>query len=211
VDVLADGVSVLPEALRELDYPAALLEAIPAFPSGYLQYYYSHGQKVREALEKPTTRGEDCLDIEAGILKEYADESLCRVPESLSKRGGANYSTAAISLIDSMENDRGDIHIVDVRNQGAYSFMGYNDVVEVACTVDRSGLRPVSLGKFDDAYITGMMQAVKAYEKLAVKAALTGDRRHALAALMVHPLIGDYEKASAALDEMWVANAPRLG
>jgi 6-phospho-beta-glucosidase len=220
VDVLADGVSVMPEALRltaekheadsENGFPAAILEAIPAIPSYYLQHFYFHDKKVREALAKPTTRGEDCLAIEEGILKEYADETLCRVPESLSKRGGANYSTAAISLIDSMENDRNDIHIVDVRNQGAYPFMEHDDVVEVACAVNRSGVRPVALGTFGDDYIIGLMRAVKAYEKLAVKAALTGEKKHALAALMVHPLIGGhgYEKASAALEEMWAVNAP---
>jgi 6-phospho-beta-glucosidase len=45
------------------------------------------------------------------------------------------------------------------------------------------------------------MQAVKAYEKLTVKAAIGGNRADALAALMIHPLIGDYHKALAVLDE----------
>jgi 6-phospho-beta-glucosidase len=54
------------------------------------------------------------------------------------------------------------------------------------------------------------MQAVKAFEKLTVKAAINGSRKDAIAALMVHPLIGDYKKAKAAFDEMALANADYL-
>jgi len=54
------------------------------------------------------------------------------------------------------------------------------------------------------------MRVVKAYEKLTVRAAVNGNRADALAALMVHPLIGDYNKAIAALDEMVKANADYL-
>ncbi|GAB1483304.1 hypothetical protein MASR2M78_21200 [Treponema sp.] len=54
------------------------------------------------------------------------------------------------------------------------------------------------------------MKAVKSYEKLAAKAALEGDRAAALGALLVHPLIGDYDAASAALDEMLELNRAYL-
>jgi 6-phospho-beta-glucosidase len=57
-----------------------------------------------------------------------------------------------------------------------------------------------------DGFIVGLMRAVKAYEKLTVKAALNGSRGDALAALLAHPLVGDYEKAKGALDEMLEAN-----
>jgi 6-phospho-beta-glucosidase len=54
------------------------------------------------------------------------------------------------------------------------------------------------------------MQAVKAYEKLTVSAAVNGSRKDAIAALMVHPLIGDFKKARAVLDEMAIANKEYL-
>ena len=59
---------------------------------------------------------------------------------------------------------------------------------------------------FNDIYIIGLMKAVKAYEKLAAKAGISGDYSSALAALMVHPLIGDYYKAKNVLDDMLEAN-----
>jgi len=215
-DVFVDGVSVMPELLKQaadeykkgstegyLTAPPALLKSVPAFPCSYINYYYFRDKKIKEFQDKPETRGEECLVNEAEVLKEYADETLCNVPESLKKRGGANYSTAAVSLIDSIENDLNSIHVLNVRNEGAYPFMAYEDIVETACVVNRSGIRPVSYGTFEQPYITGLMQAVKAYEKLAIKAAVTKDKSYALAALMVHPLVGDYDKAQAALDGMW--------
>jgi len=84
--------------------------------------------------------------------------------------------------------------------------MDADDVVETKCIVGSRGAAPLKLGDFKDMYIIGMMQAVKAYEKLTVKAALEGDRNAALAALMVNPLVGDYHRSRGVLDEMLEAN-----
>jgi len=43
-----------------------------------------------------------------------------------------------------------------------------------------------------------------------VRAALDGDRDAALAALMIHPLIGDYHVAAPVLEEMLEANREYL-
>jgi 6-phospho-beta-glucosidase len=85
--------------------------------------------------------------------------------------------------------------------------MANDDVVEIKCRGGRGGPVPVAVHGLDSPYIVGMMQALKAYEKLTVRAALNGSRSEALAALMIHPLIGDYRKAKAALDEMIRENA----
>jgi 6-phospho-beta-glucosidase len=112
--------------------------------------------------------------------------------------------------MDAMENDKGEIHVVDVKNQGACAFMDPDDVVEIKCRVDKNGATPLPIPPLDNPHIVGLMRAVKAYEKLAVKAGLTGDRSAAVEALLVHPLIGDYPRAQAALDEMLAANRAYL-
>jgi 6-phospho-beta-glucosidase len=83
--------------------------------------------------------------------------------------------------------------------------MDPDDVVEVKCKVGRDGVAPLPVTVYND-YVAGMMRAVKAYERLTVKAAIHGDRDAALAALMVHPLIGDYDKAAPMLNEMLEIN-----
>ena len=187
-------------------YDETLLKAVPGLPIGYLNYYYFRDEQVKKCKEAEKTRGEICMEIEAELLEMYKDVNLKEKPKALDKRGGALYSEAAVSLIDAMENDKNEIHIVDVKNDGAYGFMDRDDVVETKCIINGAGAKPVKLEKFDDLYIIGLMRAVKAYEKLAVKAGLEGNYNAALAALMVHPLIGDYHRAKGALDEMLEAN-----
>jgi len=50
--------------------------------------------------------------------------------------------------------------------------------------------------------IRGLLQHVKAYEELAVEAAVRGSRRQAILALTNHPLVGDAELAVQLADEI---------
>jgi 6-phospho-beta-glucosidase len=156
------------------------------------------------------TRGEVCVELEEALLEKYRNPDLKEKPKELEKRGGALYSTAAVSVVDAIENDKNEYHVVNVKNKGAIPFMADNDVVEIKCVVNRSGMKPVPVSDPGIPYIKGMMQAVKAYEKLTVKAAVNGGRADAIAALMVHPLIGDFDKIKPLLDEMFEANAQYL-
>ena len=83
--------------------------------------------------------------------------------------------------------------------------MDDTDVVEVLCRLGKAGIVPQPVKVYNE-YVVGLMRAVKAYEKLTVKAALEGDRDIALAALMAHPLVGDIAKALPMLEEMLEAN-----
>lgn len=214
----ADGKNIIQEKLKgdiefaklknltETNRDDLLLRATGGIPVGYLDYYYFRDKKIQECKEKEKTRGEECKIIEEELLELYSQPQLNEKPKQLEQRGGAYYSTAAISLIDAIENDKNEYHVVDVKNNGALDFMDKDDVVEIKCLVNKNGATPVKVENFQNQYIIGLMRAVKAYEKLTVKAGLTGDYEAALAALMVHPLIGDYVKAKGVLDEMLEAN-----
>lgn len=214
----ADGKNIIQEKLKgdiefaklknltETNRDDLLLRATGGIPVGYLDYYYFRDKKIQECKEKERTRGEECKIIEEELLELYSQPQLNEKPKQLEQRGGAYYSTAAISLIDAIENDKNEYHVVDVKNNGALDFMDKDDVVEIKCLVNKNGATPVKVENFQNQYIIGLMRAVKAYEKLTVKAGLTGDYEAALAALMVHPLIGDYVKAKGVLDEMLEAN-----
>ena len=193
----------------EFAYDDELLAAIPAIPSSYLTYFYLRDRQLQKCLHAEKTRGETCVEIEEALMRQYSDPALADKPKELAQRGGALYSTAAVSVVDAIENDKNEYHVVNVKNNGAVPFMDNDDVLELKCLVNRNGAAPLSVST-DIPYIKGMMQAVKAYEKLAVRAAVTESRADALAALMVHPLIGDYDRAQAALTDMIEANAAYL-
>ncbi len=183
-----------------------------AIPCGYLEYFYGRTRKLNELLEKATskTRGEECIEIENELLDIYADEDLHIKPEVLNKRGGALYSEAAVSLINAIENDLNEIHVVNLKNLGALPWMEYDDVVEIPTKITREGFHPCPVEHFNNAHIQDMMRTVKAYEKHTVNAALTGDKDEALYALAINPLIGDVEVAKKCLDEMLESNRKYL-
>ena len=193
-----------------MDYDDELIQSLPGIPSSYLSYYYLRDRQLEKCLNAEKTRGEICLELEKSLMEQYKNPLLDEKPKELAERGGALYSTAAVSVVDAIENDRNEYHVVNVKNSGAIPFMEDDDVVETRCLVNRKGAEPVKVSEFDSPFIKGLMQVVKAYEKLTVKAAIDGNRADALAALMVHPLIGDYNKALAVLDEMIKANAKYL-
>ncbi len=195
-----------PANLPQIDFEPELLQELGAIPCSYLTYYYYRERALAHLKEEPKTRGEICLEIEAELLKLYQQPELHEKPAILEKRGGHLYSEAAISLVSAIYNDKNEAHIVNVPNQGALPFMADGDVVEIRCMVGRNGARPLPLPNFANQHVIGMMQTLKAYEKLTVQAGLTGDRSLALQALLNHPLVGDYAKARAVLDEMLAAN-----
>jgi 6-phospho-beta-glucosidase len=190
-----------------VDYDDELVAAISAIPSYYLSYFYLQEEQYKKCLDAEKTRGEICAELEESLVKQYSDPGLQDKPKELEKRGGALYSTAAVSVVDAIENDKNEYHVIDVKNNGVLPFMEDNDVVELKCLVNKNGAFPQAISKPVSPYIKGLMQTVKAYEKLTVNAVINNSRADALAALMVHPLIGDYHKAKGVLDEMFEANA----
>jgi len=196
--------------IPQIEYEDTLLQAAGGLPCAYLSYFYYRDKMLKKMMEAKLCRGEECKRIEEELLNLYQDENLISKPDALDQRGGAMYSEAAISLIDAMENDKNEIHVINTLNQGAYSFMENTDVVEVKCMVNKQGVKPIPLVGFENEHIIGMMRTIKAYEKLTVTAGLNGDRVAAMRALLVHPLVGDYEKASAALSKMLEENKEYL-
>ncbi len=183
-----------------------LLRAVEGFPCDYLKYYYFRDEMLKKCRDAEKTRGEECLELERKLLEIYEDEALDVAPPELEKRGGSKYSEAAASLIESIENDRGDVQVVNVRSGGAVPFLGSGDVAELKCRITRGGAEPLPLRRDPGVHIKGFIQMMKAYEKLASRAALTGHFSDAVAALMSNPLTQNYAGAVSALREMLDAN-----
>ncbi|MFA7529378.1 MAG: 6-phospho-beta-glucosidase [Bacilli bacterium] len=186
-------------------FPAELIKTVGAIPSSYLEYYYYKDSKLAKVKEAEKSRGEICIDIEEQLLQIYADSELHVKPELLSKRGGARYSEVALNLVDSIYNDKRDVQVVNVLNNGALDFMAADDVVEVPAVIGKAGAEPVKI-KIDNDHIKEMMRLIKDYEKHAVKAAVRGDEDEAIRALIINPLVGDYNKARDCFQELKMAH-----
>ena len=216
------GKNVLPELLDSamLDQAAAsepwiqtyrpIIELLGALPNDYLQYFYYRERKLKEQQSAVQTRGEACVEIETRLLSYYADERNRTIPPMLAERGGHLYSEAAIALIASLSGAQPGYHVVDVQNHGVLDFLPDNSVIETCCYVEKDTISRVpATVKPGDALRT-LLQSVKAYETLAVEAAITGDRTTALQALACNPITADLDKAAPCLDEMLLQNRSLL-
>jgi 6-phospho-beta-glucosidase len=214
--VLVDGVDRLPELIdtyadqlgEEVDLPGDLVRLTRSIPSYYLRYFYLTG----EVLEKQRTarsRADEVMEIERSLLEMYRDPSLDVKPKLLEQRGGAFYSEAAAMLVESLHTDRRDIQVVNVRNDGAIPNVADDAVVEVACRIEAAGAVPLPVDPLAPEML-GLVEQVKAYERLTVQAAVTGDRDTALKALMANPLSSDYRVAAPLLDALLEANREHL-
>lgn len=204
--IAAENMKNIPNGLFDAD----LLRALRAIPSPYLGYLYQKHDKLEHALHADKCRGQVCVDIEEDLLRLYADPNLAEKPAQLAQRGGANYSTVAISLVDAIHNDKREVHVVNTRNGDALPFMSPADIVEIEAVIGKHGASAVAPVEFDNAHIVATMQQFKAYERLAVESAVTGDRHTALLALITNPLIYDFAVAKGCFDEMLAAHAQYL-
>ncbi|HZK21155.1 MAG TPA: 6-phospho-beta-glucosidase [Oscillospiraceae bacterium] len=196
--------------IKDDGFDIECLRAAGGFPSSYLQYYYNRIEKLRHLKESDESRAEVCMEIEEDLLKLYSDESVITKPALLDLRGGHKYSLAAVSLIDSIANDKKDVHIVNIKNNGALEFMDDDDIVEIAAIIGKDGAVPIPVDISGNRHIIGLMRIVKEYEKLTVDAGRLGDDKAALNALMLHPLVGDFENSRSCYEEMKQAHKEYL-
>jgi 6-phospho-beta-glucosidase len=213
---VVDGTDVLPGLIEQhgeqiaahTGLPRSVLDFLGAVPSYYLHYYYEHDAAVAAQRGQPT-RAEQVAAIERELLGLYADPALDRKPELLTERGGAFYSEAAVALLASLVTDAGDRQVLNVRNAGTFDFLDDDAVVEVLAEVGAGGGRPVPTAPLSPL-LRGLVAHMSAYEELAVDAALRGGRDRVQAALLAHPLIGQYDLAGVLADQLIAENAQYL-
>jgi 6-phospho-beta-glucosidase len=206
--VLLDGIDVLPgllsehgdELAAELGLPRRLLDELGVVPSYYLHYFYAHDEVLQEQLDG-VPRAQQVAEIERELLQMYRDPNLVEKPALLEQRGGAFYSEAALGLVESLVSGNGAIHEVDVRNDGTLAGLADDDVVEVPARVTSEGAVPLTQPPLAPELL-GLTQHVAAYERLALRAALSRDVVDVKKALLAHPLIGQYAIAEQLLEHM---------
>jgi 6-phospho-beta-glucosidase len=221
--VRVDGVDRLPEILAGagadevaewVGSPPEVVRLTNSIPSYYLKYYYTFDKVLQGQLDGADTRAEEVMDIEHELLTMYRNPNLDEKPKLLEKRGGAYYSEAAAQLIASLHDGRGDVQIVDIRNgdgSGARALPDLPDaaVVEVPARITRDGATIIPQAPLAPE-MRGLVQAMKAYEELAVAAAKSGDRGVALKALLANPLVARWSIAEPLLAALLEANRAHL-
>lgn len=219
-------------------FAAGLREWQGTFLNEYLHYFYHRDEALAALLQKPETRGEEVLRLTGELLerlravKDDPAASLAAYREVMGQRsktymaharGGKDrvkmepigedeegYAAVALGCVEAIANNTLHYTGLNVPNGGAIDGMQPDDVVEVGCWIDASGIRPSHVGKIPEHQYL-LMRDVKQYERLASRAILQKDRRLAVQALAVHPLVGSYPKAAALIDAFLRTHAAFVG
>jgi 6-phospho-beta-glucosidase len=143
-------------------------------------------------LEK---RGQSYMVNETGQAHDLED-----LPAAVSEAlNGEGYTGVALDLIEALSGGRPRQMILNIPNRGAIPGMGPQDVVEIPAYIGRDLLRPLAVAEIP-AQCLGLMQQVKAYERLTIQAALEHSDALAWQALTIHPLVRDARGARLILD-----------
>lgn len=211
-DVWPTVFSAFAEKMKKQEDPECdvrTLEVLGMIPNYYLQYFYYTARKVEAQMKWPPSRAEEVFAIEKNLLRDYANPALIEPPAELMKRGGAYYSTLATQLINSHYNGLGQVHVVNVRNNGAVKEWPADWVLELPAKVDRHGIHPLPAAPLPPVCF-GLIAQVKMYEQLTVEAAVRGDRNALYQAILAHPLGPSGDMVQTVMDDLLETNRPWL-
>jgi 6-phospho-beta-glucosidase len=217
-----------------------LRDSIGMFLNEYLHYFYHRDEALAALLAKPETRGDEVIrltrellaKLEAADPANHPNEALAVYHEVMGKRSATymaharqgeerkktepvgdddeGYAGVALGCIEAIATNRPQFTGLNVPNNGAIDGMADDDVVEVSCWVDSSGMKPIHIGAIPESQYL-LMRDVKRYERLASRAILTRSRKLAADALMAHPLIGSYPLAKQLVDAFIEAHRDTVG
>jgi alpha-galactosidase len=168
----------------------------------------SFGRRIY-VMDNERGRAEIWNDVaERWSLPEHAAEvSLANLPS-----GPEDAGIEVVDVIQALVENRGERYIVNVRNGGAIPNLPEDAIVEVQAVVDGYGIHPVATGPLRDS-LAAHLHVHWATQELTVRAALSGDRRVALEAFLLDPLLAatlTADETARLLDEMLAANAAHL-
>jgi 6-phospho-beta-glucosidase len=216
--LVSDGVDLLPGLLADEKLLAGTeegaifgvpwLRALGCVPNEYLYYYYRTREAVRAAADG-ATRGEylrgqqdsfyraatadpgHALRLWEDAVAERSSTYLADARGSRLERsqgGELGYEGVALAVLAAIARDEHTSMILNVANGSTLAGLPADAVVEVPCAVDANGAHPLAVTPLDP-HQSGLVQQVKAVERLTIEAAVTGSRDTALTALALHPLV----------------------
>ena len=207
--VKVDGVDRLPEILeaeaaelaKDVGTPAEIVRLTRSIPSYYLKYYYAFDEVLVGQRDGAETRAAEVMDIEFELLTMYRNPNLDEKPKLLERAAARSTPRRPRSSSRRSTTDGATSRSSTCRNGGrqgrrrALPELPDTAVVEVPARITREGAQALPQAPLDPG-MRGLVQAVKAYEELAIAAARTGDRGIALKALMANPLVAHWSIAA---------------
>ncbi|MCL2285214.1 MAG: hypothetical protein FWC32_02495 [Firmicutes bacterium] len=189
------------------EFEKSMLVSMGALLNGYFQYYFNREKIIEKLQNQSKLRSELVKEIDGALFDEYRTAN--NVPKALSKRGGYGYATAVVDIIRAYCINEGSVHYAIVQNGSCLPSLPSDAFVEVPVIVNSNGVFPIVTEDLPD-YAKALAIAIKAYERILIKAAKDRDKNGMLMAMMTHPLLNCYSVAKPLLDDCLEINRQYL-
>jgi len=200
-----------------------LIQSLGLIPTEYLFFYYNKRLAFQNQNVVGATRGEELQRVQQQLfvdLEKDPQHALQIYQRYLNRRnasylklegagesafhhadvdwdpfeGETGYHRIAVDAIRALTSDQPSRVVLNVLNRGTMNELAVEDVVEVPCMVDQSGPQPAAVGSLPET-VRGLTTAVKAYERLTIRAAMQKLPEAATLALFTNPIVGDWNSA----------------
>jgi alpha-galactosidase len=177
--------------------------------SHHASEYWAWFRKTPELTAGYLDRRWDYLEICRSVDADYTNED---VVEDARRRGPTHGGEFAAPIVDSLVTGTPRVIYGNVRNGSSIDNLPPDACVEVACVADSNGVRPTRYGRLPSA-CAALNEAQITVQRLAVEAAMSGDRDLLHAAVALDPLTGavlTLPRIHEMVDRMLEAEAPWL-
>ena len=209
----------LSDRFRVADSPFtwSLFEAYGAYPAVHDRHVVEFWpERFPQGSYYGKTLGVDCFSVEQTIAhgdRIYADmraQALGEKPldERIFSRAVGEHSEL-VDIIRAMDADRRQVYYANLPNRGAIPNLPSEAVLEMTCVATAQGLRPLQELRYPDILAATIQRTICAVA-LAVEAALTGNRRLFVEALLADGAVSDAGVAGKLADELLAAQAQYL-
>lgn len=201
-----------------------LIRTLKLLPSEYLFFYYSQRKAYRNQISAGASRGEELLRMNADLFSQLKSESpsdaLATYRRYLMQRNASylrleaeagtafkpvqdepdpfdtptGYHKIAVEVMSGLVSEKPRTVVVNVRNGNSIEDLPPEDVVEVPSEISTKGVTPNHVGRLPES-VRGLVLAVKAYERTAIRAVIEKSWPVAQLAMLEYPIIGQWDIA----------------
>lgn len=118
-------------------------------------------------------------------------------------RSATGYHRIALDVMTALCSREPKRIVVNTENCGSVAEVAAGDIVEVPCIIGDDRITPEQCGALPES-VRGLVLAVKAYERAAIEAALSGSVLLARKAMLLNPAIGEWEPSKELLERLIV-------
>jgi alpha-galactosidase len=177
--------------------------------SHHASEYWAWFRKTPELTEEYLDRRWDYLEVCRSVDADYTNDD---VVNDARQHGPIHGGEFAAPIVDSLTTGTPRVVYGNVRNGSSIENLPADACVEVACVADSTGVRPTRYGSLPSA-CAALNEAQITVQRLAVEAAMSGDRDLVHAAIALDPLTSavlTLPRIHQMVDRMLEAEAPWL-